>query len=276
MPDQDQTGFSRVCPSCGRRVPRNVNACRCGVELPAETSSAAPAAIPEESSGGSGTLIALVVAVLLIGGAGYWLFLRPASVVTQTEAAEEDDVTPEATAATASDTSPIARAWDAAANAKETTPADPEPIAPPAAEPAAPTPLSASTEEMVDRVMPAVVLIETTGGRGSGFYVRHDTLITNVHVVENDRYVTLRRNDGTTVNARVEPAGIDVEPVGTRTAFPRSSAMESASSIVRPQRLMGANGSHHQHNSNREQSRGSRMILLHPGAICAECKDQPI
>jgi S1-C subfamily serine protease len=51
---------------------------------------------------------------------------------------------------------------------------------------------------MVDRVMPAVVLIETTGGRGSGFYVRHDTLITNVHVVENDRYVTLRRNDGTT------------------------------------------------------------------------------
>ena len=41
--------------------------------------------------------------------------------------------------------------------------------------------------------MPAVVLIETTGGRGSGFYVRHDTLITNVHVVQNDGYVTLRR-----------------------------------------------------------------------------------
>ena len=56
--------------------------------------------------------------------------------------------------------------------------------------------LSASIEEMVDRVMPAVVLIETTGGRGSGFYVRHDTLITNVHVVQNDGYVTLRRMDG--------------------------------------------------------------------------------
>ena len=228
MPDQDLTGFSRVCPSCGRRVPRNVNACRCGVELPAETISAAPAAIPEESSGGSSTLIALVVAVLLIGGAGYWLFLRPASAVTQTEAAEEDDVTPEATAATAPDTSPIARAWDAAANAKETTPADPEPIAPPAAEPAAPTPLSASTEEMVDRVMPAVVLIETTGGRGSGFYVRHDTLITNVHVVENDRYVTLRRNDGTTVNARVESKAPAFDIAILKVATP------SASQVVIP------------------------------------------
>ena len=57
---------------------------------------------------------------------------------------------------------------------------------------------------MVDRVMPAVVLIETSSGRGSGFYVRHDTLITNVHVVQNDAYVTLRRMDGSSVNARVE------------------------------------------------------------------------
>jgi hypothetical protein len=57
---------------------------------------------------------------------------------------------------------------------------------------------------MVDRVMPAVVLIETTSGRGSGFFVRHDTLITNVHVVQNDSYVTLRKNDGSTVSAHVE------------------------------------------------------------------------
>jgi S1-C subfamily serine protease len=231
MPDQDLTGFSRVCPSCGRRVPRNVNTCRCGVELPAETISAAPAAIPEESSGGSSTLIALVVAVLLIGGAGYWLLLRPAPAATQTEeaaAAEEDDATPEAAAATAPNTSPIARAWDATANAKETTPAGPEPIAPPAAEPAAPTTLSASTEEMVDRVMPAVVLIETTGGRGSGFYVRHDTLITNVHVVENDRYVTLRRNDGTTVNARVESKAPAFDIAILKVATP------SASQVVIP------------------------------------------
>ena len=82
-------------------------------------------------------------------------------------------------------------------NAKESHPRAREPIVRRRRRhPAAPAPLSASTEEMVDRVMPAVVLIETTGGRGSGFYVRHDTLITNVHVVQNDSYVTLRRMDG--------------------------------------------------------------------------------
>jgi S1-C subfamily serine protease len=92
------------------------------------------------------------------------------------------------------------------ANAKETTPAGPETDSRNGAKPAAPSPLAASTEGNGRiAVMPAVVAdCRNTGGRGSGFYVRHDTLITNVHVVENDGYVTLRRMDGTTVNARVE------------------------------------------------------------------------
>jgi S1-C subfamily serine protease len=201
MPDQDLTGFSRVCPSCGRRVPRNVSTCRCGVELPAE-SSATPAALPEQDNGGSSMLIPLIVGALVLGGAGYWL-LRPAPAATQVETSltlqAEQAGAPDATAAT----SAAARAWDAAANAKEAAPTAP------ANAPAAPTPappvaaLSASTEEMVDRVMPAVVLIEATGGRGSGFFVRYDTVITNVHVVENDGYVTLKRSDGSTMSARV-------------------------------------------------------------------------
>jgi S1-C subfamily serine protease len=202
MPDQDQTGFSRVCPSCGRRVPRSVEKCRCGVELPAESFSA-PVAAEEQSGGGSTAVVALIVGALALGGAGYWFLLRPAPAATQAEIAVEEAAEPEAKAAPAPTTSPEARAWDAAANAKDTTPAKAEET--PAATPAAPaTPLSASTEDMIDRVMPAVVLIQATGGRGSGFFVRHDTVITNVHVVENDGYVTLRRSDGTTLNARVE------------------------------------------------------------------------
>jgi S1-C subfamily serine protease len=51
--------------------------------------------------------------------------------------------------------------------------------------------------------MPAIVLVEATSGRGSAFFVQHDTLITNVHVVQNDGYVTLRRMDGSSLNARV-------------------------------------------------------------------------
>jgi len=71
-------------------------------------------------------------------------------------------------------------------------------------------------------------LIETTGGRGSGFYVRHDTLITNVHVVENDSYVTLRRSDGTTVTARVESKAPAFDIAILKVATP------SASQVVIP------------------------------------------
>jgi S1-C subfamily serine protease len=88
---------------------------------------------------------------------------------------------------------------------------------------------------MIDRVMPAVVLIETTGGRGSGFFVRHDTVITNVHVVENDGYVTLRKSDGTTLNARVEkraPAlDIAILKVGVPSASQAVIPMGSAQSL---------------------------------------------
>ena len=52
--------------------------------------------------------------------------------------------------------------------------------------------------------MPAVVLVETSSGRGSGFFVRPDTIVTNVHVVKDDGFVKLRRMDGTTVTARVD------------------------------------------------------------------------
>ena len=216
-----QTGFSRVCPSCGRRVPRNVAACRCGVELPPESSST-PVAVPEESNGGSTAIIAIIVGVLLLGGALYWLFLRPAPAPVA-EAAVDEDAAPE-TAATPTSAAPsaAARAWEAAANAKETPGA--APIESPTPTPPPPSaPLSASTEEMVDRVMPAVVLIKATGGRGSGFFVRHDTLITNEHVVEGDSYVTLQKSDGSTVSARVETRSAALDLAILKVATPSVS-----------------------------------------------------
>ena len=83
---------------------------------------------------------------------------------------------------------------EAKAPATATTP-EPTPLADPGITPA--------LEDMVDSAMPSIVLVETTGGRGSAFYVQRDTLITNVHVVQQDSYVTLRRMDGSTVTARV-------------------------------------------------------------------------
>jgi len=77
--------------------------------------------------------------------------------------------------------------------------------APARSAPAAPAPVlaAASLEDVVSRVMPAVVLVETPAGRGSGFFVSLDTLLTNVHVVGSSSSVTIRRMSGATLSARV-------------------------------------------------------------------------
>jgi S1-C subfamily serine protease len=226
-------------------VPSGVLECRCGRELPLESVRAAPAA--EEKSGGSATLVAIVVGALAIGGAGYWMFAPGTPAATETQAAAEEDApaTEPQGAAPAQAPSGAAAAWNAAAGAVASAAAA-APVtttaATPAATPAVAPRLSASTEEMVDRVMPAVVLIETTTGRGSGFFVRHDTLITNVHVVQNDGYVTLRRMDGSTVNARVEsraPAfDIAILKVATPSATQATIPMGSAHSLKPGQEII--------------------------------------
>jgi len=182
-------------------------------------------------------MIALIVGALAIGGAGYWLFLRPAPAATQSEQPAPDDEAAEAGDAIRQPaTSPAARAWDAAAaNATDAPPPSRQADAAPEASSPAPLSASTATEEMVDRVMPAVVLIETTSGRGSGFFVRHDTVITNVHVVGNDGYVTLRKSDGATLNARVErraPAfDIAILKVGVPSASQAVIPLGSAQSL---------------------------------------------
>jgi S1-C subfamily serine protease len=172
--------------------------------MPADDLPAAEGlAVPAQRGRSTSILIALLVVAAVAGTTyrGYQIMRRPSRTLIAVDPSTNTASAAELATAAAT-ASPEARAWDAAANAKI---AEPEKT-PDTATPIAPAPLgpSASIEEMVDRVMPAIVLIETTGGRGSGFFISHDTLITNVHVVQNDSYVTLRRMDGTSTNARVE------------------------------------------------------------------------
>ncbi len=195
MPD---AGFSRVCPSCGRHVPRSVSVCRCGSTLAAEPESSTPASAAPRAL----ALVQIVALVATLAGAGYWLITRPRTA--SPSAGTTGHAVPAAPAADAPATAPLesaaARAWNAAAGARNIAATDTADLTQP------PTPAAAppgSIEEMVDRVMPAVVLIETSSGRGSGFFIANDTLITNVHVVQNDGYVTLRKIDGSSASARV-------------------------------------------------------------------------
>lgn len=147
-----------------------------------------------------------VFLIAAVAGVGYWSFMQPpaetpGSAASDTVEAEAQPGEPATATPRPRELSPEQRAWDAAARTPNTQAAiELREEAIPLSDPGP----SATLEDMVDRAMPSIVLVEATSGRGSAFYVRHDTLITNVHVVQQDGYVTLRRMDGTSVSARVQ------------------------------------------------------------------------
>ena len=227
-----EPGPGRVCPKCGRRVPRAVAKCRCGAVLPADDGPAV-----DEQPARSQPWPVYVALVALVAGAGYWTYLRPPapSIVPADRPQSSGALEPGQPAGPGKrDLSVEERAWNAAARMADTR-TDParkdapvelsEPVVTPAG----------SLEEMVDAAMPAIVLVETTTGRGSAFYVAHDTLITNVHVVQQDQYVTLRRMNGSSVSARVHTRAPNFDIAVLKVAQPSSSqpflAMASANSL---------------------------------------------
>ena len=60
-----------------------------------------------------------------------------------------------------------------------------------------------SREEIVRRVMPAVVTIQSGDGTGSGFFVGRGLVMTNHHVVGDANTVRVRLSDGTSINGQV-------------------------------------------------------------------------
>jgi len=98
-----------------------------------------------------------------------------------------------------------------------TTPADEPPKnTPPETKDAGSIPL----EDLVARVGPAVVAIETSSGRGSGFFVQKDTIVTNAHVAGNDLSVRIRRASGDTISARVDRVAADLDLAILKLPFP--------------------------------------------------------
>jgi len=69
----------------------------------------------------------------------------------------------------------------------------------------------ASTEEVIAKAMPAVVLVETSSGRGSAFFVDRDRLLTNHHVVVGQSYVKLRLSDNRTLDASIAATSQDYD-----------------------------------------------------------------
>jgi trypsin-like peptidase len=106
-------------------------------------------------------------------------------------------------------TMPAAPGQSAEIASAEVPSPEPAPSAPVAAIEPSPVPASApaaasiaSLEDVVSNVVPAVVSIQAGRSRGTGFYVRPDTILTNVHVIDGQTSVEVISGD-TKRSARV-------------------------------------------------------------------------
>ena len=184
MPDSSTVW---TCPSCGRRVPFRVAECRCGFQQ-----GDAPAVQPESSvdaeaaEGGRGKGLLFVGGAIVVCGVLAMIPLR-SSTVTSPAGPETPAAPPLETS-----TAPAANESSPALVAPVVVRPGATPSAPAAADaPAAPS----SLEDVVSNVVPAVVSIQAGRSRGTGFYIRPDYVLTNVHVVEGQSSVQVLAGD---------------------------------------------------------------------------------
>jgi hypothetical protein len=203
MPSASDSSW--VCDACGRRVPRRVEACRCG----SRRRQPVPDAATETERRGSP--LALLVVGLVIGAA---LAIPAWSSLTRRA---------EPPAPAASPAPPPAP--PAAEPPPADVAADPDPPAPAGADD------TAALEDVVARVVPAVASIQAGGARGTGFFVRPDTLLTNAHVVEGQAAIRLQIGNRThTARVKSMSRGSDLavlqvlDPNPAQPALPLGSA----------------------------------------------------
>ena len=206
------TPASWNCPSCGRLVPGRVRQCRCGADAPLEDVSTVEPAELEERNGRS-KLWLLAVLVLAAGAVFYLRLPADADSAERSEPVAETAIRPTRDV----DAEPKDRAAPAAPRlvpidpslATETPAANAAQVAAPELSPATPEPRA--LEDVVGRASGAVVGIETPSGRGTGFFVTSELLVTNAHVVQGHSFVTVRLAGGRTTQGRVERSSPDLD-----------------------------------------------------------------
>ena len=210
------SGASWTCPACSRRVPGHVEPVQMWPRAGAMPTRPTPAVPTQSHSVFMAKMAAavLVAAAAMAGaavlrpidaGAGSRSRLRRESRARSCRPAIVARAVAEANrCAEPPDASPAPRTGDVDAE---------PPIVPAARQPAAPTPgAGVPLEDLVARVSPTVVVIETSTGSGSGVFVRPDTIVTNAHVAGSDLTVRVRRASGDTLRARVDTVARDLRP----------------------------------------------------------------
>ena len=113
-----------------------------------------------------------------------------------------------------------------APGARVTTHAEPQAAVVPVAVAPVPATSSGGLEDMVSSVVPAVVSIHAGSSRGTGFYVRPDTILTNVHVIQGHSSVDIVAGDSkrTARVVRTSP-GHDLAVLQVYNADPRQATL---------------------------------------------------
>ena len=185
-PASDQ--FSWKCPECDRRVPSRVQECRCGFQR--QESDAAPLTEDPETGahrGPSPSLFLILGAAIGLVAVVYIVQTKaPAPIAAQTRTAS-----PESRLASES----AAEQGVAQTPGTLVAPVKGSIVLTESAPSASSSPARVATgsiEDVVSASLPAVASIDTGSGRGSGFFIRPDLVVTNNHVVEGQNSVTLR------------------------------------------------------------------------------------
>jgi len=220
-PTGDQ--FSWVCPSCGRRVPTRFEECRCGFQrqdLPPVVIEEATEA-PERRGPSSIVIVILVAAVGL--GAYYFFQSRQAAPAQPAPVAAarlpEQPAPAQEPLTQASNTLVPPVTGNIMPTRVPSNDASGEALA------SAPAP-TGSIEDVVSAALPAVASIDTGSGRGSGFFIRPDIVVTNNHVIEGQSSINLQAG-GNKYRAHVLSASpsVDVALLQVFNANPQQATL---------------------------------------------------
>jgi S1-C subfamily serine protease len=178
--------------------------CRCGYQHADGPLDFVSEAEPSRPSGGNSLMSWLVIGTVALIAAGTLVALQVAPAKRQPVAAA-----PAAESVARVDATPGPAAESI------TPPSLPsletvEPLAP-VITPSSTTSEPISLEDVVSNSLPAIVSIETSQGRGSGFFAAPRTVLTNRHVITNNVSVSVRLSSGQTLPGRVEASSTDFD-----------------------------------------------------------------
>ena len=232
-----------ICPSCDRRVPRTVDVCRCGHEWTGSEEPVAdpprdppvagrppgPSRLPTIVAGSAIVLIGAVVAVMSLARTAP---TAPPGRPEPRAASPLEAAAPSETPSTSSDSESRVPQWPTDPTLWKDTPVPAAAAAAAVAPAGAPSASPRDLEDVISAALPAVALVETPAGRGTGFFVAQDTVVTNAHVVEGNSYVTIKLSNGEAITGRVlqRSDDLDLAAIRTNDARPNQATLPLASS----------------------------------------------